>query len=232
MWLFQVLYIVVLAARLIKRVRKFALPRVSGLLNDQDAVALGFFYHLERGLLYRLMSVLILSGVIIDDVRRRSREVEVSTTGRSMIRHRFAEDRRRVLRLLQDVLEERLIEEHLSDRSLFERRPRNDLCNRLLIVEGMMDTRRHLDIVLKLNSARSRRFVQQTGDTLIGVLHDDILGSLALRIEMNVALESHVLHVVEGILSALRLLDLAQVYTGSEDVGAVAWESLDDDRRR
>lgn len=194
-WLFHVLYIVILVSWLIKRVREFALPRVSGLLNNQDAVTFRLFYHLECGLLHRLMRVLILIGVIIDDVRRRSWEIEVS---RSMIRHRFAEDRRCVLRLLQ---ENRLIEEYMSDSG---RRFRNDLC--LLIVEGMMDTRRYLNIFLELNSARSRRFVHQTGNSLI---LQGILESFVLRIQMNTVLESHMLHVVEGIFSTLRLLDLA-----------------------
>lgn len=135
-----------------------------------------------------------------------------------------------VLRLrLLDVLKERLIDEHVAAGTFLILRSRS-LRNGLSIIEGLTDVLRvHHAVVLKLDSARSRRLVQQTGDTLISVLKY-ILKPLALRIQVNVVSELHVLHVVEGARPNDRLLDLAQRLARLEDIGIVSRAGVDDGR--
>lgn len=147
-----------------------------------------------------------------------------------MIGRRFSEYVLHVLHVrLLDVLEERLICEHVADGAFLKLRSRT-LRNGLPIVQGMTDVRRlYYAVVLELNSTRSRRLVQQTGDTLVRILKD-ILKPLVLRILMNIVFKSHVLHVVKGARPNGWLFDLAQMLARSEVIGIVSRMSFDEGR--
>lgn len=216
--------------RLVKLIRELVLPRVTRLLllNHYHVVALRLFYHLVRDLLRLTSAWLILTGGVVADDVRRSRNVDVidRMTAQSMIARQFPEDRGRLR--YADILEKRRIDVRLRPSGGGDvLKPRSRaLRDYPPIVERAVNIRR-LDHVAEIvvpesDSARpKRRFVRHSG--AIRALND----VLKPRVELHVIVESHVLNVVEGIRSRSRLLDLAQMHAGFEDVGIVSRESLD-----